>query len=81
MSDVINSRSVLQIVQGFSDGDDRTMTIDNPRSDVSPADLTAVQTYIKNNNLVLGDKNGAAFTNFKSAKKITQTTRYLDLND
>ena len=81
MADVIKTTSTLQLVQAFVDGDDRTLSVDNPRSDLAAADIQALSDYIKANNLTVGDKNGADFSRIKSAKKVSQTTRYLDLTD
>ena len=79
MADTIKTKSTLHLVQAFIDGDDRTLSVDNPRSDVTAADIADLSTYMKNNNIVLGDKEGADFARIKSAKKVAQTTRYLDL--
>ena len=81
MADVIKTRGTLQLVQEFTDGDDRTLSLDNPRSDLEASDITELADYMKTNKIVIGDKAGADFTRIKSAKKISQTTRYLDLND
>ena len=80
MADVIKTRGTLQIVAEFSDGDDRTISLDNPSSEIGAAEINAVAAYAKNNNIILGDKEGADFSRFKSAKKVAQTTRYLDLS-
>ena len=79
MSDVIKTKGTLTLVAEFADGDDRTLTVDNPKADISASAINSVAAYIKDNDILLGDKAGADFTRFKSAKKIAQTTRYLDL--
>lgn len=79
MADVIKSTSTLQIVAEFVDSDDRTLSLDDPKLDISAAQINSVAAYIKDNNLLIGDKEGASFARFKSAQKISQTTRYLDL--
>ena len=81
MADVIKTRGTLQMVAEFADGDDRTLSVDNPRADVSASDINAVSTFAKNNSILLGDKEGANFTRIKTAKKVAQTTRYLDLSN
>lgn len=81
MADVIKTKGVLQMVAGFADGDDRTFTVDNPKATVSAAEIQAVSDYAANNNILIGDKAGANFTGIKSAKKIAQMTKYLDLNE
>ena len=79
--DVTKTKGTLQLVAEFTDGDDRTITIDNPKASVSAADINAVSAYAKTNNIIIGDKAGADFTRFKTAKKIAQTTKYLDLSN
>lgn len=81
MADVIKTKGVLQMVAGFADGDDRTFTVDNPKATVTAAQIQAVSDYAVNNNILIGDKAGANFTGIKSAKKIAQMTKYLDLNE
>ena len=85
MPDVVKTKNVLSLVAEFSDGDDRTLNLDNPTTIISAAGasaataINAVGTYVKNNSILLGDKDGAAFTRFKSAKVTTGTTTYLDI--
>ena len=81
MADVIKTRGTLQLVAEFSDGDDRTISLDNPALGVTAAAINAASAFAKENNLILGDKAAASFTRFKSAKKVATTTRYLDLTD
>lgn len=81
MADVIKSRGVLQLVAEFTDGDDRTITLDNPKTTLTASAINNAAAYAKDNNLILGDKAAADFTRFKSAKKVSTTTRYLDLTD
>ncbi len=81
MADVIKSRGVLQLVAEFTDGDDRTITLDNPKTSLTASAINSASAYAKANNLIVGDKASAGFTRFKSAKKVATTTRYLDLTD
>ena len=80
MADVIKTRGTLQLVAGFADGDDRTITLENPKITVTPSAINAAAAFAKANNLILGDKEAADFTRFKSAKKVATTTLYLDLS-
>ena len=80
MADITKTKGTLQLVAEFTDGDDRTITVDNPKATLTAAAINAVATYAKNNNILIGDKAGADFSRFKSAKKIAQTTKYLDLS-
>lgn len=79
MADVVKSTGTLQIVAEFTDGDDRTLTLDNPAATVTAAAINAASDYAKTHELIIGDKAGADFSRFKTAKKVATTTRYLDL--
>ena len=81
MADVIKTRGVLQLVAEFTDGDDRTITLDDPSISLTASAINNVAAFAKTNNLILGDKAAAGFTRFKSAKKVATTTRYLDLTN
>ncbi len=81
MADITKIKGTLQLVAEFTDGDDRTITVDNPKATVSAADINAVSAYAKENKIIVGDKAGADFTRIKTAKKIAQTTKYLDLSN
>ena len=78
MADKVTSSNRLALVAGFSDGDERTISIDNPRSDVTAADINALNS--KASGVLIGDKYGAPFTVFKGAKIIEQTVTVYDIN-
>ena len=81
MADVVKNERELKIVLGFADDDDRTITADNPNTALNlGACVASLGTYVKDNNVFLGDKNGAASTGIKSAKIVNQKTTYLDLS-
>lgn len=77
MADKVKTISQLKLVAGFVDGDDRTLALDNPRGGLSKADITALNEGALA--CIVGDKDGAAFKEWKSAKVFNQTTTYLDL--
>ncbi|MBQ4494214.1 MAG: hypothetical protein II968_00445 [Selenomonadaceae bacterium] len=85
MADIIKTRNTIQVVAEFSDGDDRTITFDNPKAALTEAQLAAqineASAYAKAHQVILGDKIGAEFTRFKTARKVSGTTKYLDLTD
>ena len=83
MADIVKTKSTLQIVAEFVDNDDRAITLDNPASLTTAqfADsINAVGDYVKANNVIIGDKDGATFLRFKSAKKVTTTSTIYDLS-
>ena len=84
MADVIKQRNVIQVVAAFTDGDDRTISLDvDPNLTLTNAQIAesinGAAAYAREHNILLGDKAGADFTGFKTAKKIVGTIRYLDL--
>ena len=82
MADIVKTRSNLQLTAEFVDNDDRILTLDNPASLTTAqfADsINAIGEYIKDNNAIIGDKEGANFLRFKSAKKVTTTSTIYDL--
>ena len=75
MADVSKVSSVLSLEMEFADGDTRTINLDNPKATVTAAGINSLGAYAAENGLVIGDKAGAAFTRFKSAKTINKSTR------
>ena len=71
----------LSMVAGFADGDDRTILIDNPNTAINLGNAVhSLGSYAQANQVILGDKAGAAFTGFKTAKVVTKTKTILDLD-
>ena len=79
MADTVKSSYILKIKLGFADGDTRTINLDNPRNDLTAAEVYEVSQFIKNNNLLLGDKYGADSAGILTADKIASTKTTLDL--
>lgn len=83
MADTVKSTSTLQLVAEFYDSDDRTITLDNPKASLTAsalaASINAIGDYAKTNNVLIGDKDGAAFLKFKSAKKVANISTIYDL--
>ena len=80
MADKTTTDYSLQLKAEFADGDDRTISISNPTSAESiGAQIYALQTFLQTTNALIGDKAGAAFTQFRYANKVTKTKTILDL--
>ena len=79
MADITKQSSTLSIVAEFADDDTRIITIDNPVANVSASAIKALGTVAKNGNILIGDKAGAAFTRFKTAKKKSAVIKNYDL--
>ncbi|MBO4779877.1 MAG: hypothetical protein J5497_04480 [Selenomonadaceae bacterium] len=80
MADVIKSSSELSLVQEFTDGDTRTFTLENPDTSINLKDgINSLSSYMAENQITIGDKEGAAFQRIKSAKIVNTTLTYFDL--
>ena len=79
MADTVKSSSELKLVYDFYDGDTRTMTLENPKSNLTSASIKAVATLAAATHPIIGDKGGAAVVGISNAKTISKTTTYLDL--
>lgn len=79
MADKVVQKSTLSLECEFGDGDTRTITVDNPKSTLTAAAIENVGELAKG--VIIGDKAGAKFSRFKTAKVVRGTTTYLDLND
>ncbi len=47
MADTVKNTYILKIKLGFADGDTRTINLDNPRSDLTAAEIYEVSQFIK----------------------------------
>ena len=79
MADIIKTASILNIECSFVDSDTRTITMKNPRSDISSTDIENLQTFMQENQIIIGDRDLSDFRRIKRAVKRNITTRYLDL--
>ena len=77
MADKVTQSYQLKIVAGFSDGDERTISYENPRSNLTAADIKALDSLAAG--VLIGDKYGAAFTTFKDAGVYAITKVELDI--
>lgn len=79
MADTIKSSNELKMVFGFYDNDTRTVTLDNPKPNLTAAAVKGVAAFAKANNPIIGDKGGASVVGVNSAEVVEKTTTYLDL--
>ena len=80
MPDVITTKQTLDIDLLFVDTDTRKLSLKNPKQNITSSDIENLQTMIRANNLLIGDKYGSAFGSIKKAVRTTKTTRTLDTN-
>ena len=81
MADVVKTARNLIFETVFVDGDTRSITLKNPRSDISQSEITEFNTFLQENNMLIGDKDGATFGRIKKVTHRETTTTYLDISD
>lgn len=79
MADTRKETYILKIKLGFADGDTRIINLDNPRNDLQASEIHQLSQYIKNNNLLLGDKYGADSAGILTADIVESTKITLDI--
>lgn len=79
MADTIKTTTTGVFELQFVDGDTRKLNIKNPKSTIETSEITALNTYLQANNLLIGDQSGATFGKIKTFTKISKNTRELDL--
>ena len=77
MADIRKITKQLKLVAGFEDGDDRTISLDNPRDDITAEEIQAMDSVAAG--VLFGDKAEAGFRKWKSAKVVESSVTYLDL--
>ena len=79
MADTRKETYILKMKLGFADGDTRTINLDNPKNNLQAAQIHDLSNFIKNNNLLLGDKYGADSAGILTADIVESTKITLDL--
>lgn len=77
MADTVKYRNQLKIVMGFTDGDERTLSLENPKANITAEEIRALEPLLQG--VVIGDKYGAPFSVIRDAGIQQSTTVYLDL--
>ena len=67
----VTTENRVAFVAAFVDEDDRTISINNPRTGLTKADFDNISA--KAVNVLIGDKYAAKFSRIKSARYITGT--------
>lgn len=78
MADTITTTRELMLDCYFVDGDTRVQTLKNPKTNLQQSAIQTLQTYMQTNNLLIGDKTGAAFGRFTKAYTRTTVKKNLD---
>ena len=73
-ADTVTSSMELKVGMRFADADTRLITIPNPQTSLTAANIKAAFTTAIANNIFIGDKAGAAITGLYTAY-VDDTTR------
>ena len=77
MADVTKSEKTLSITGEFTDGDDRKITMPNPRNNLTWADIEALNASASA--VLIGDRAAANFYRFKDAEITERSVTTYDL--
>jgi len=80
MADIRTITNQLKIENYFVDGDTRTITLKNPRANITSEEIQTLNTWLQNTNAIVGDKMGATFGKITKVTTVAQTKIDLDLN-
>lgn len=78
MADTVKTEQILKLEYYFVDGDTRTQVVNYGRSDVTTTEIRELQSLIRANNLLIGDKNQATFGKISA---VTYTDRQTTTTD
>ena len=79
MADIVKTSTLLNIECVFLDGDTRTITLKNPKINVTESEISNLETFMDENKIIIGDRDSFDFKKIRKAVKRETTTRYLDL--
>lgn len=79
MADIVTSSENLKIENLFVDGDTRTITLKNPKQNISTSDITALNAFCQANNIIVGDRYGGTFARINEVRRVSETKLHLDL--
>lgn len=79
-NDTVTSSYELKLAYDFTDGDTRTTTLPNPKSNLTSDAVITASNTLQETQAFVGDKNNGAFDKIKSASIVSKTRRKLDLS-
>lgn len=77
--DITKTTRNLLIENLFVDGDTRTITLTNPKSNITESQIESLEAFMQANNIIIGDKAGATFGKITKATIREKTSTTLDL--
>lgn len=79
MADIVKTSRDLLIENLFVDGDTRTITLRNPKSNITESQITSLEDFMQANNIIIGDKAGGTFGRINKVTTRSKTSTTLDL--
>ena len=79
MADTYKQTNILKIKLGFADGDTRTITLRNPKSDITTSEIRELETFLETSKILIGDRDSSDFSKIKKVLKRDSFTTILDL--
>lgn len=84
MANKITTSDELKINTLYADTDTRTITLKNPKAEITTGEITTLDALIKNgtgeNSILIGDKYGSDFSKITTVTKVTKTTIEYDIS-
>lgn len=80
MADTTTTTESLKIENLFVDGDTRTITLKNPKSNITTSEIMNLQNFMQANNVIIGDSHAGTFGRIESVKRVTETRTAIDLS-
>lgn len=80
MADSIKTSRNLKLDYDFVDGDTRVNNIKDPNDSITSAQIEDLNTFIRANNALIGDKYQATFARIRKATIVEKTTTDFDIN-
>ena len=71
MADMVKTSAVLNIECVFNDGDTRTITLKNPKSNVTESEISNLETFMDENKIIIGDRDSSDFRKIKKRSSAT----------
>lgn len=80
MADKITNTESLKIENLFVDGDTRTITLKNPKSEITTSDIQDLETFMQANSVIIGDRYAGTFGRIESVTRVTEQRTEIDLS-
>jgi len=77
MATKVTTSNQLKMIADFDGNDSRTITLNNPKPNLTPQDITTFATAATN--VLIGDKAGGVFTGIRAAAYVETAVHDLDL--